>query len=320
MKTWWLLSLCVCSGLHAQTLLPELAPLAAKHQAEIATLKTQDETTAAKLRKTYEDALAGAEKVASVGGNKAALTAIGEDRTALDTEQGLPPKFPAALPATLKSPRQTYLDGRTRFIAEKIAREQRAYTTYLRSLADLQQKAPAGSELARQIAAEKDQAQDKTPVSPPAGTNRLVNGNFAEVDHNGFPKGWVAETLNSTSDYGSIFKTVTEKNETFLHAEFAGRQERIKQIIPLPPGMTKWAVKAYVRGIPDSKGEKLTVIRIGVRLGRSVSPDPLNDRPTSWRLYQAQGEIPKDADVIGVQIDTIGKGTFDIQRVELEFR
>ena len=87
--------------LHAQDLAPELAPLVAKHKADLAALDAQKAAATARVQQTYVAALDGAEKTATVAGNLAVVAAITKEREALKTGL-MAPALPEGLPKTLQ--------------------------------------------------------------------------------------------------------------------------------------------------------------------------------------------------------------------------
>src|SRR5262245_11156022 len=93
---------CAC----AQTLAPELAPLAARYKLDIATLEAQRTAALSQAQKPYVLALATAEKSATASGNAAGVAAIVGERAAI-TKDLMSPGFPPGLAKELQGPRRT---------------------------------------------------------------------------------------------------------------------------------------------------------------------------------------------------------------------
>ena len=92
-----LLTFALATALHAQDLAPELAPLVAKHQADLAALDAQKAAATTRAQQPYVSALDGAEKTATTAGALEVVAAISKEREAL--KSGLmAPAFPEGLP------------------------------------------------------------------------------------------------------------------------------------------------------------------------------------------------------------------------------
>lgn len=69
----------------AQTLSPELAPIAAKYKADIAALDAQQAAALTQAQNPYVAALGSAERIAITAGNVAGVSAITTERAALSS-------------------------------------------------------------------------------------------------------------------------------------------------------------------------------------------------------------------------------------------
>ena len=168
MKTLLALAIAIATTLHAQELAPELAPLVAKHKADIAALDAQKDAAIARVQQTYLAALDGAERTATTAGKLEVFAAITKEREAL--QSGLmAPALPEGLPKILQSARKAYLDGTARVTAYVQPRQKAIDADYLRTLAGLQARASGKPELATQIDAEK-----KNLLASVAGSAGLV--------------------------------------------------------------------------------------------------------------------------------------------------
>jgi hypothetical protein len=150
------IAVALVTPLRAQSLAPELEPLAAKYRADMAALNAQKAVAMTRAQQPYMSALDGAEKAATSAGTVGAVPAIAKEREALKSGQTMPAAFPERLPKALQATRRACLDAMARVDADLAPRQKAIDADYLRALASLQAKAATKPELAEQIAAEKE--------------------------------------------------------------------------------------------------------------------------------------------------------------------
>ena len=148
------LALAFVATLHAQDLAAELAPLAAKYNADTAALSAQKEAAITRVMLVYSAALDAAEKTETTAGHLTALTAITQERGALK-KNGAKPELPSDFPKGLHTARKTYLDDLARVVADFAQRQQRLAADDIRVLSALQTRVGSNAALAKQIAEEK---------------------------------------------------------------------------------------------------------------------------------------------------------------------
>ena len=242
MKTWLPLFMAVGVTAFAQTgakqtpppqaapaLAPELAPLAAKHKADLATLDQQRTAALAAKLPFYLNPLDAAEKNALAQSNLEAVAAIRLERDAVKGGKIgdlIAAKFPEKLPAGLKSTRDALFDSFRRIETDVLKLRQKVNVDYLRALTELQPKAASNAELARQIKAESD-AVLGNPVTKPEGevevatkTGKFINGSFTQADAKGLPVGWTLVSQKRKENPpppGEIYKVMQENGRSFLH-------------------------------------------------------------------------------------------------------
>lgn len=262
----------------AQSLDPELAPIAAKHKTDLAMVETQKVTALARARQDYLAALDFADKGATSAGDLKATIAIGKERDLVKAKPDLPLSFPADLPTSLLPARKACLNAIGSATADAQKRAQQIDSDYLRTLGMLSSNAASNPTLTRQIAAEKAELIQRetaatTPAAPavanassvsvkpgsaaatpsPVLAEKLVNGNFADADANDFPTGW---SLCGGLGKGGVLpdgvsiKIVKENGLSFLRMTFDGRFHDcgIKQEIAVPNRARSAVVKIWYRG------------------------------------------------------------------------
>lgn len=318
---------CVC----AQTLAPELAPLAAKYKTDLAALETQRAAALAQAQIAYTSALAAAEKTATATGKAAVVAAIATERAALSSGL-MTPAFPAGLPPGLQMPRKSWLDADARIRAAEAPRRQAIDAAYLRALTDLQARAAKNPELSKQLAAEKQNALANAPPSATAATgtggsgkpstkSAVINGTFDLADTAGRPSGW------SIHD---SFKVVRDGANNVLHAT-AGEigYNHITQEIPVPPRARSVTLSVRVRGkweTTDTKqpvrGTRTSVQFIGAD-GQKINVWIVLDagRDAGWKSLSNTDAIPKGSKALELIVALSWvTGNFDFDDVAVEFR
>jgi hypothetical protein len=311
------------AGVHAQTLAPELAPLAEKYKADVAALEAQRVAAIAQPEKTYTAALGAAEKVATTAGNVAGVAAIAAERTALGNGL-MAPDFPPGLPKELQFPRKTYLEANTRIRAAELPRRQALDAAYLRALTSLESKGARNPELAKQLEAEKQNLLASAPASAAGHQNArsaVINGNFDLADAEGHPKGWTVD---------DAFKVVRDGGNNVLRATSAATEYReISQEIPVPAKARNVTLSVRVRGkweASDTKqqiqGTRTSVQFIGAD-GQRMKVWVVLDagRDAAWKTLSKTDRIPEGSKSL-VLICSLSwvSGKFDFDDVMVEFR
>jgi hypothetical protein len=143
------LAVFLISSALAQTLAPELAPLAAKYDADVKTLDAAHAAAAATVRQKFLADLAAAEKSASDRGKVDEAAAILKARQAVAGDSNSQP-IPGLSPS-LQKRYADYLDALAATEREFAPRYQRIKSDYLRSLAGVEERLPATSPIREQI-------------------------------------------------------------------------------------------------------------------------------------------------------------------------
>jgi hypothetical protein len=198
--------------------LRELAPLVAKHKADLAALDAQKAAAMARAQQPYVAALDSAEKTATTAGTLEVVAAITKEREAL--KSGLmAPAWPEGLPKTLQPARKACLDGIARVSVDTGPRQKAIDAEYLRALAALQPKAAGNPELTKQTATEKEKllanaigSAGGTRPTAASSRNTVVNGTFDIAEADGRPRGW---TFYGPGAEG-LMKVVREGSNSFL--------------------------------------------------------------------------------------------------------
>lgn len=311
------------AGACAQTLAPDLAPLAEKYKADVAALEAQRVAAMSQPEKAYTAALAAAEKTATTAGNVAGAAAIATERAALSSGL-MAPDFPPGLPKELQLPRKTYLEATAHIRAAEIPRRQAIDAAYLRALTSLEAKGPKNPELAKQLAVEKQNVLANAPSSA-AGRqntkNAVVNGTFDLADAEGHPKGW---TINDS------FKVARDGANNVVRATSQVTDYReISQDIPVPPKARSVTLTVRVRGkwaASDTKqeiqGTRTSIQFIGAD-GQKMKKWVVLDagRDAAWKTLSKTDRIPEGSKAVTVLCALSWvSGVFDFDDVAVEFR
>lgn len=309
----------------AQTLVPELSPIASKHKADIAALEAQDANALSQAQTRYVAALAAAERVATSSGKVAAVAAIASERTAL--ANGLmAPGLPPDLPRELQMPRKTYLDAVEHIRTAQAPRRQMIDGAYLRALSNLDGRATSNSELARELADEKQKllaSESSTSKSKSNSKNLIVNGTFDAADDQGHPAGWtIAEN----------YKVAREGTNAIVHASAeVPVYQAITQDIQVPPRVRNVIVRARVRGKIMARDAAKSQGPPGFFVS-CVYIDK-NEKPSSnwimldagsdakWKTVTSTSKVPEGMKTlrVGLVLKYVS-GEFDYDDVDVEFR
>lgn len=307
----------------SQSLAPELAPTAAKYQADIATLEGQRTGALGQAQKPYMAALGAAEKSATTGGNVAGVAAITTERAALGSGL-IAPRFPTDMPKELQTPRKTYLDAHARIKATETSRRQAIDAAYLRALTTLKAASSKDPEFGKQLDAERQKllaSAVSTSDNKPGKKSAIINGNFDLTNDAGQPSGWT--TLPE-------FKVARDGSNNVMRASVkAPSYLMVAQDVMVPPKERVMTLKGRVRGRivahdpnqghygpmlcakwVDSQG-KLFPEWVMVEGGSS----------DEWKSVSTTVKIPDDMKILRVTLFIkYASGEFDFDDVEVEFR
>lgn len=229
-------TLALVGMLHAQdpapALAPELAPLAAKYEADSKALNMQKEAAITRAAQPYSAALDAAEKSEITAGRVAAIAAITAERDALK-KGDVKPEFPSDLPKGLSTARKNCLDGFTRVGADFQQRQQRIIADYVRILATLQARPGGNAALTIQINEEKVRVLKAAPPgdSPLArlAGSWVITYAGGQVRHYSISTNG---TLTQTDENPQRTAKVTADGSHYLIDFNDGKIERMKIVAP----------------------------------------------------------------------------------------
>jgi hypothetical protein len=311
------------AGACAQTLAPELAPLAERYKADVAALEAQHAAAIAQPEKAYTAALGSAEKIAATAGNVAGAGAIAAERTALGNGL-MAPDFPPGLPKELQLPRRTYLEAIARIRAAEVPRRQAIDAAYLRALTSLEARGAKNPELAKQVEAEKQNLLASAQASAAGrlnGKSAVVNGTFDLADADGHPKGWTVD---------EAFKIARDGANNVLRATSSVTDfKEISQEIPVPPKARSVTLSARVRGKWEASDTKQPIqgVRTSVQFvgadGQKMKVWIVleSGRDAAWKTLSKTDRIPEGSKSLILVCDLSWvSGKFDFDDVAVEFR
>ena len=208
---------------NAQQLPPEIAPLGAKYQSDLAALAATRDKAIALLRQTYLTALASAAQRATNLGKTDEAKAASDEKDAVTAGRDLAAKAAPMLPHELTTSRTYFLREASRAEHDYAVRAQDVAAQYLRGLTFFETKAQSAGQvdLLKQIQAEKAKLAAIGAGPRPArgtGRNLVLNGDFSQKNQDGTPASWTA---------GAPGKGVvaTELNTTFLRVVSPNKKE-----------------------------------------------------------------------------------------------
>jgi hypothetical protein len=150
----------------AVPLAPELAPLAAKYNADLTALETQKAAEVLRVSQPYLTALDAGETKATTAGEVKGMGAITQERTEVKGGE-MREEEPAELPKGLHGARKSCMDGIARVTKDFTARQDKVKTEYVKALGALETRGRGNAALMAQIATEKERVvRDITPTSP----------------------------------------------------------------------------------------------------------------------------------------------------------
>ncbi len=333
---WRVLLACVLTGMiQAQELLPEVAGAAAKYKAAVEALGKQKAEAVGRAAQSYVSALDGIEKTATAKGDVDLIAAVVKEREAA-LAGTLEEELPAALPKARLYGTRKALQKSVEKIGGDFARKgKQADADYLRALAGLQTKAAPGSELAKQVAAEKaavlaggadvgnGEAKGKK-VS--RGKNAVVNGDFQKVDADGKPEGW--DWYSST-----VFTLGTEKENNFIRFDGKpGNQDgtcslhMIGQKLEMPKGAERVCIRAQLRtekvvSPGKSKVPGIMIEFLDQKEKKHFRVATWDGKNGPWKEIKSEGPMPLDT--ISAEIKVLNgscPGQIDFDEVEVTFK
>jgi len=347
MKIWLILLIALGLTAFGQTgapLAPELAPLAAKHQADLAAVEQQRAAALARSLPFYTSALDAEEKAALARSNLDAVAAIDKERDVV--KAGLigdliAAPFPEKLPANLKISRAALFDSFKRIEADVLKLGQQVNADYLRALTALEPRAAGNPELARQIKAEHD-AVLGNPVTQPEGEvevvakkGKVTNGDFTQADANDFPVGWKlvnGQYLENAAPAGETYKVMQENGSSFLHTAFEqpAKDFCVVQVVDVPHFAKEAVLTLRCRGkLSDTKQHRIAVLESLDASGKYPGGAPPIDRVVdpAWKTYSIATKLDGGKTIKQLRIHIEGSQTMygvtgyvDFSRVELQFK
>ena len=338
---WMTLLVCVLTGMmQAQELLPEVAGPAAKYKAAVEAVGKQKAEAVSKAAQSYVSALDGIEKSATAKGDVDLIAAVVKEREAA-VAGTLEEELPATLPKARLYGTRKALQKNVEKIGEDFARKgKQADAEYLRALAGLQAKAAPGSDLAKQVAAEKaavlaggagagnggnGEAKGKK-VS--RGKNVVVNGDFEKVDADGKLEGWACPmNLLLAKERENTF---IRFEETTVKSDGAVSSRDVSQNIEIPKGAKTVTVSARLRTsgcskCPVKKEPRVpSVVIIFRNQGKNVTdyvPACWREKNGDWETIQKEFSISKDTTDASVRVlNGRCSGQIDFDDVEVTFK
>ena len=232
---------------------PELAPLAAKYQSDLAALTQTKDKALALARQPYLDALTSAQQRATTEAKPDEAKAVADEKEAVAAGHALAPEPSPLLPRTLTTLRINFLRQAGREEHEYTVHAQQVAAEYLRGLVFYETKARAAgqTDLLKQIQAEKLKAAALGAVgprpAPGAGRNVVLNGDFAQKKIDGTPESWTGGGPGK----GAV---ATEQGITFLRIVANDKKETwFLENIDRPLDAQELQVSVRLRS-PDFKG------------------------------------------------------------------
>jgi hypothetical protein len=313
---------------------PELAPITARYQTDVAALDAQQQDALTRAQQPYLAALTQAEKTATTTGDLNAVAAIAREVQAV-RDNLMPAVFPTGLPKSLQTPRKSYLDAVAKARAADLAKRKTVDAAYLRGLASLQPKAARNPELAQQIEAEKAKllsgtipAGSGSPATPArtSGRNAMVNGSFDDADAEGKPAAWKVPARKE-----GTATVVREGSNSVVRVTLSGEVKPyyIEQEIPIPPRAKSVTISAKVRGKwedRDTKDGNWGATTSATFLGADERKFGgwiilVGGREPGWKNLTKSKDIPEGAKGLHVHFGCqFVTGTFDFDEIVAEFR
>jgi hypothetical protein len=208
---------------NAKALPPEIAPLAAKYQSDLAATGEARDKALAQIRQTYLTALSSSAQRATNSGKTDEAKATADEKEAVTAGRDVTPVAAPMLPHELATARAYFLRETSRAAHEYAVHAQEVAAQYLRGLVFFGTKAQSAgqADLLKQIEAEKAKLAAQGAGPRPArgsGHNLVLNGDFSQKNKDGTPEGWSP---------GAPGKGIvaTEPNITFLRLVSADKKE-----------------------------------------------------------------------------------------------
>jgi hypothetical protein len=208
---------------NAKELPPEIAPLAAKYQSDLAAVADVRDKALGQIRQTYLGALNSATQRATNLGKVDEAKAAADEKEAVTAGRNLTPLAAPMLPHELATSRAYFLRECSRVDHDYAVHAQEVAAQYLRGLTFFETKAQSAGQgdLLKQIQAEKAKlaaigAGPRTAHG--TGRNLVLNGDFSRKNQDGTPESW---------NPGAPGKGVvaTELNSNFLRVVSSDKKE-----------------------------------------------------------------------------------------------
>jgi hypothetical protein len=324
-------------------LAPELAPLAAKHQADLGTIEKQRAGAIAPYLPAYFTRLDAEEKNALNHGDIEAVAALRNEREVLKAGrigELIASPWPEKFPATLKSSRDSLFDNYKRIDAQLTAARHKVDADYLRALDGLQFQAAANPEVARQIKAESDAvlgnpvttAEGNVEVQAKAG--KVVNADFTQIDSRGVPVGWKLDGHGFTElqivPAGTTFSLVKENAHFFLHMSRTKSKgsAMLVQFVEVRRGAREMELSLLYRGESGTEAAPAVGFRIFTDQGegRLIAGTKPTDFGTSWKELAGKVNLQNEKGIKSVRIKVgdeskgTSTGNFDFEKLVVKFK
>jgi len=198
----------------------------------------------------------------------------------------------------------------------------------------LQSKAARDPDLAKQIAAEKQQLLAAVASSPSAPTrsgqankrNVVVNGTFDLADPDGRPTGWRLPDSDAAS-----FKVVRDGTNSVLRITATGAPRTLfaEQEIPISPNTKNVTFKARIRGkwVEHNTADENWGATLHARCldadGKQFGDWTIliGGRDPGWKTFSKTAALPAGAKSVKVSPGAYWvTGIFDFDDIEVEFR
>ena len=323
--------------INAQELVPEVGGPAGRYKAAVDALGKQKSEVVAKAAQSYVSVLDGIEKSATAKGDVDLIAAVVKEREAA-VAGTLEEDLPAALSKARLSGTRKALQKNVEKIGEEYVRKRKqADAEYLRALAGLQAKAVPGSDLAKQVAAEKAAVLaggssgnggngESKGKKVSRGKNAVVNGDFEKIGADGKLEGWNWYT-------STVFTLGTEKGNKFVcfdskpeNVDGTSGLQMISQKIEIPKGAERVYILAQIRTVNvvsrgKDKSPGIMIVVLDQKGKKQYRPAFWQGKNGSWKEIKSEGPLPLDA--VSAEIAVLNgycPGRIDFDDIEVTFK
>lgn len=321
----------------AQESAPELTEATGKYKAAVESLEKSRGVAFALAAKPYLSLLDSIEKSATANGDVDLVAALVKERAAAMTG-ALEGELPAALPKSkLQGARKTLSAKVGKMATDFAKRRKQTEAEYLKALALLQTKAAPGSDLAKQVTAEKAALLEGTAVAKEhtgsQGKNAIANGNFEALNADGRPEGWDNTRAVTTEKSGNnTFIRFNVKSNDASHG--LGFEDFLSRSTEVPEKAKGVTVSARMRtsfGLAvkrdGTQGPGVYIMPIDEKTGNScwdwhVQAQGIPCKKNSWETFHSNARaLPPNTKRMRIFVRS-GQypGTVDFDDVEVIFQ